>query len=316
MICLLTVEISISQNDSTKKLPSINDSTLIALISKSGCPSTPHFYKKRFAAVISTEAVLYGGSLIGLNQLWYKDYPRSSFHFFNDNNEWLQMDKIGHATTACYIGRVGIHLLKWSGVERKKAIWYVGILGSVYQSTIEILDGYSSQWGFSIGDFSANTAGSFLVVGQELAWDEQRIVLKYSFQQSEFAKYRPNELGKNLQENLLKDYNGQTYCLSVNPSSFMSKNAKFPKWLNVAFGYGANGMTGAVFNPPYIDGNGNQIYFQRYRQYYLSLDVDLTRINTRSRFLKTVFYSIGFIKIPAPSVELSNGKVKGSLLGF
>ena len=275
-----------------------------------------NFNKKRLVVVASTEAVLYGSSLVGLNELWYKSYPRSSFHFFNDNDEWLQMDKIGHTTTAYYIGRIGIGLMKWSGVERKKAIWYGGMLGSLYQSTIEVLDGFSSEWGFSIGDFSANTIGSFMVVGQELAWDEQRIVLKYSFQQSEFAKYRPNELGSNLRENVIKDYNGQTYWLSVNPASFMSKQTKFPKWLNIALGYGANGMTGGSFNPPYVDVAGNQIYFERYRQYYLSLDVDLTRIKTKSKFLKTIFYSIGFIKIPAPSIEFNKNGVKGHWLGF
>jgi hypothetical protein len=274
------------------------------------------FNKRRFALVVSTEAALYTGSLIGLNELWYKDYPRSSFHFFNDNSEWLQMDKIGHATTAYYVGRIGVGFMKWTGVSRKKAIWYGGMLGSLYQSTIEIMDAYSSEWGFSVGDFAANTIGSLLCVGQELAWDDQRIVLKYSFQQSRYAYYRPELLGKNLKENVLKDYNGQTYWLSVNPASFMSKETRFPKWLNVAFGYGAEGMTGGEFNPPYIDGSGNQIYFDRYRQYYLSLDVDLTRIKTKSRFLKTIFYGIGFIKIPAPALEFSKYGVRGSLLGF
>ena len=278
--------------------------------------SVSHLNKKHLGIVLGTEAILYGSSLVGLNELWYKDYPRSSFHFFNDDDEWLQMDKAGHMTTSYYVGRVGVGLLKWSGVDRKKAIWYGGMLGSVYQNTIEVLDGYSSEWGFSIGDFSANTAGSLLCVGEELAWNEQRIVLKYSFQQSEYAKYRPGELGNGLQENWLKDYNGQTYWLSVNPSSFMRKETKFPKWLNVAFGYGAEGMTGGSFNPPYIDANGNQIYFKRYRQYYLSLDVDLTRIKTKSKFVNTVFYSIGYLKIPAPSVEFSNGKIKGNLIGF
>jgi hypothetical protein len=316
-VCLVTVNNSIAQDDSIKILPKVNDSAFVH-IEPLRCPAKVSYSpnKKHLALVVGAEAVLYGGSLIGLNQLWYKDYPRSSFHFFNDNEEWLQMDKIGHFTTSYYVGRVGVGLLKWSGVERKKAIWYGGMLGSVYQSTIEILDGYSSEWGFSVGDFAANTAGSFLVVGQELAWNEQRIVLKYSFRQSEFAAYRPNVLGKNLQENLLKDYNGQTYWLSVNPSSFMSNETKFPKWLNVAFGYGADGMTGGNFNPPYIYGNGNQSHFERVRQYYLSFDVDLTRIKTKSKFLKTVFYTVGFIKIPAPSVEFSNGKIKGSLIGF
>jgi len=272
--------------------------------------------KKRLAIVAGTEAFLYGGSLVGLNELWYKDYPRSSFHLFNDNEEWLQVDKIGHLTTSYYIGRVGVGLLKWTGLERKKAIWFGGMLGSVYQSTIEILDGKSSEWGFSIGDFTANTAGSFFCVVQELAWNEQRIVLKYSFQQSEYAPFRPNLLGTNLQENVLKDYNGQTYWLSVNPYSFMSKESKFPKWLNIAIGYGANGMTGGLFNPPFIDENGLQIYHERYRQYYLSFDIDLTRLKTKSKFLKTVFYSIGFLKVPFPAIEFSEKGVKGNLLGF
>ncbi len=318
-LCLFAGISAIAQNDTSKNSPSVSDSVAKQNNTIFDIATGLHpagLNKKRLGLVIGTEAALYGSSLVGLNQLWYKDYPRSSFHFFNDNNEWLQMDKVGHLTTSYYVGRVGVGLLKWTGVSRKKAIWYGGMLGSVYQSTIEILDGYSSEWGFSPGDLAANTAGSFLCIGQELAWDEQRIVLKYSFRQSEFAKYRPNVLGKNLQENLLKDYNGQTYWLSVNPSAFMRDETKFPKWLNIAIGYGANGMTGGSFNPPYFDASMHQTYFKRYRQYYLSLDVDLTRIKTKSKFLKTVFYSIGYIKIPAPSVEFSNGKVKGWLLGF
>jgi hypothetical protein len=45
--------------------------------------------------VFITEAVLASGALIGLNQLWYSDYPKSEFHFINDNADWLQMDKGG-----------------------------------------------------------------------------------------------------------------------------------------------------------------------------------------------------------------------------
>lgn len=272
--------------------------------------------KKRLFFITGTEAILYTGSLCALNELWYKDYPRSSFHFFNDNKEWLQMDKVGHITTSYYIGRVGIGLFKWAGMERKKAIWYGGMLGSVYQTTIEILDAYSANWGFSIGDFAANTSGSFLVVAQELLWNEQRMVLKYSFQQSKFAHYRPNLLGSNLKENILKDYNGQTYWLSVNPASFMRKQHFFPRWLNVAIGYGAEGMTGGMQNPLIMDQEGQALDFERYRQWYVSLDIDLTRIKTRSVFLKTLFTTIGFVKIPCPALELDKRGIRGNWIGF
>ena len=314
-VCIAFVR-SNAQNDTIRVARPTSEFRVIGGTEFCGYVNRSNFNKKRFSLVAITEAALYGGSLVGLNELWYKDYPRSSMHSFDDNQEWLQLDKIGHVTTSYYVGRVGTQLYKWSGLNRKKAIWYGGMLGSVYQSTIEVLDGYSSQWGFSWGDFAANTAGSLLCIGQELAWDEQRIILKFSFMQSEYSKFRPNLLGKNLQENILKDYNGQTYWLSVNPASFMSDETRFPKWLNIAVGYGANGMTGGNFNPPYIDGNGFQIYHERYRQYYLSFDVDLTRIKTKSKFLNTVFYSIGYLKIPAPALEFSEKGVKGSLLGF
>ncbi len=278
--------------------------------------STKFINKKRLAFVAGTEAVLYSSSLVGLNALWYKNYPRSSFHFFNDNREWLQMDKAGHMLTSYYIGRVGIDFFYWTGMQRKKAIWYGGLLGSAYQTTIEILDGYSSNWGFSMGDFAANSAGSLLVIAQELIWNEQRVVLKYSFKQSKFASYRPNLLGSNLQENLLKDYNGQTYWLSVNPASFMSSKTRFPKWLNVAFGYGANGMIGGMQNPAIFDEQGNSLHFDRYRQLYVSLDIDLTRIKTRSLFLKTIFTTIGFIKIPAPALEFNKYGLRANWIGF
>ncbi|MBI2269764.1 MAG: DUF2279 domain-containing protein [Bacteroidetes bacterium] len=271
----------------------------------------PQFNKIRFNTVIAVEAGLYAGTLAALGTLWYSNYPRSSFHFFNDNDEWLAMDKAGHVVTAYYIGRTGLNLMKWSGVERKKAIWYGGGVGSLYQSTLEILDGFSSQWGFSVGDLAANTLGSALLIGQELAWDEQRFSFKYSFHQTEYPQYRPNMLGNNFMEQSLKDYNGQTYWLSANVSSFLHKENKFPKWLNIAVGYSAEGMTGAMFNPPFDSGGNLLPVFERYRKIYLSLDVDLTRIKTRSHFLKTVFNVIGFIKIPAPALEFSEKGMKG-----
>ncbi len=274
------------------------------------------FNKKRLTAVITTEAIVYTSALIGLNEVWYKDFPHSPFHFFNDDKEWLQMDKAGHAFTAYTIGRVGIDMMKWTGVSRKKAIWFGGMMGSVLLNTVEVLDGYSSAWGFSGSDIAANTAGSLFVIGQELLWDEQRIVLKYSFQQSKYAKYRPSLLGGNFQENLLKDYNGQTYWLSVNLSSFMKKETKFPKWLNIALGYGANGMIGARANPLLVDITGKEIYFERYRQYYLSLDIDLARIKTKSKFVNTVFKTIGFIKFPFPALEFNKYGTKGLWVGF
>ncbi len=272
--------------------------------------------KKRLFLVEGTQTVLAVGSLITLNEIWYKDYPRSSFHTFNDNQEWLGMDKVGHAQTAYTTGRTSYDLLRWCNLPDKKSIWFGGLTGFAYQTAIEVLDGYSTQWGFSTGDILANVTGSALFISQQLIWNDQRIVPKFGFRRSGFAMYRPEVLGSNLAEQIVKDYNGQTYWLSINISSFLKEETRVPKWLNLAVGYGATGMTGGHENPSMTNSQGNAITFNRARQYYLSFDIDLTRINTKSRLLRTIFHTIGFLKIPAPGIELSKQGVRPLLFAF
>jgi len=269
--------------------------------------------KKRRSAVYIAEASAATLALIGLNQLWYADFPRTSFQTVNDNKEWLQLDKVGHMLSSYYIGKLGMEALDWAGESKKNQLLYGATLGFAFLTGVEILDGYSKEWGFSVGDFVANTAGTGLLIGQELLWDEQRINLKYSFHTTKYASLRPEILGENFLQQTIKDYNGQTYWLSANLWSF-NKKSKIPKWLNIAIGYGGEGML-----------SGNRGTFtdhdnfedKRYRQFYLSFDVDLTKIKTRSKLLKTVFSTINFIKIPAPTIEFNtNSKIKFHFLYF
>lgn len=258
--------------------------------------------KKRLGAVVGGQTLLYGTSLYILYHAWYKDYPRSEWHWIDDNSEWMQMDKIGHATTSAYFGKFGYEMYRWAGVKRKKAIWIGGSTGFIFLTVVEVLDGFSEQWGASWGDFAANAFGTGLFISQQLIWNDQRFNLKWSYHETEYAQYRPDQLGSSFMEKMLKDYNGQTYWLSGNIKSFLPKKSKFPNWISVSFGYGANGMIGANSNPSNI--NGEPIPdFPRYRQYFFSLDVDLPKIKTRSHFLKFLFNGLGFIKIPFPTLE-------------
>jgi hypothetical protein len=269
--------------------------------------------KPRRNAVVISEVVLASGALIGLNQLWYADYPKSNFHIINDNAEWLQMDKVGHLYSSYHLGNIGANALKWSGASKKSQLIYGATLGFVFLSSVEVLDGYSSQWGFSYGDLAANAGGTVLFVSQELLWKEQRIVPKFSFHTTVYPSARPNVLGSSFTEQILKDYNGQTYWLSANLNSFF-KQSKIPKWLNIALGYGAEGMITGT------DDLVNTVFFpvkDRTRQFYFSFDADLTKIKTKSPILKTIFSLFNTIKIPAPTFELqSKGKAKFHVLYF
>ena len=206
------------------------------------------------------------------------------------------MDKVGHATTAYQVGMLGKDLMEWGGVSEKKALWYGGLYGAFFLTTVETLDGFSKEWGASWGDLIANTSGTFLFIGQEHLWKEQRIQIKYSFNASEYAKCRPDLLCSNFLQQSLKDYNGQVYWLSFNINSF--KKTSLPDWLNVALGYGADGMY-----------NGNPHEEGTNREFYASLDVNLRKIKTDKKFLDKALKILSFIKVPMPAFKLSQNKL-------
>ena len=267
--------------------------------------------RSKLNTVIIAESTLASATLIGLNQLWYADYEKSKFQTINDNSEWLQMDKFGHVYSSYQLGRLGATALKWSGNSKKNQLLYGGTLGFVFLGAVEVMDGFSKEWGFSWGDIAANGLGTGLFIGQELLWDEQRIAVKFSFHQTNNAQLSPNKLGADFNEQVLKDYNGQTYWLSANIHSFF-KTKHIPKWLNIAFGYGANGMLAGSKD---ID---NQLLTNtgRYRQYYLSFDVNLEKIKTNSHILKTILSVFNTIKVPFPTLEFSQNRLVFHLLYY
>src|SRR5690606_15551627 len=115
--------------------------------------------KRRNAAII-TGAAIATGSIIALNEVWYADYPKSSFHFVNDNAEWLQMDKAGHVFTSYHLGNFTKEALQWTGISERNSLIYGATAGFVFISALEVLDGHSAKWGASAGDLAANAAGT------------------------------------------------------------------------------------------------------------------------------------------------------------
>jgi hypothetical protein len=264
-------------------------------------PSTT-YNSGRVNGTIIVESAIGTAVTIGLNYLWYKKFAHSKFHYFNDNNEWLNVDKVGHATTAYNIAAIQSDVLHWGGVRSGTAALAGTATALAFMSMIELLDGHSEKWGFSKGDMLANLAGCLLFEGQQLLWKQQRISLKFSYHGTIFPSYHPAELGSNLPQRMLKDYNGQSYWLSFNIASFLPASSHFPQWLNLSAGYGAEGMVGAVKNPKEV--NGKPVpEFRRYRQFYLSFDTDLYRMDGLSPLASTLLKVNRTIKTPAPALE-------------
>ena len=257
----------------------------------------------RLAGVVVSTAVLYALSTYLLGKTWYT--RRVPFHAFNDNGEWLQMDKAGHATTAYAISRGEYELFRWSGVPDRAAVLTGGAIALLFQTTLEVFDGHSEGWGFSRGDVAANAAGTALFLGQQLGFGAQPVSLRYGFAKSLYPPYRPELLGRTRIAQWLKDYNGQQYWLSINVAAVLPVGPSFPRWLNLDLGYSASGMTGGRANPPLYGADGRPLVFRRVRQFYLAPDVDLTRLAPAGSTGRMLFGATQFIKLPSPSLEFN-----------
>lgn len=302
---------------------------LFFLLCKPNCAQESIFFEKsdtlntkRLKYVIGTKTLALSATFVGLNELWYKNYERSSFQFFNDNEEWLQMDKLGHLTTGYAVAQVSSNLFQWTGLEHKKSVLAGSGVSLLLLTGVEVLDGFSAQWGFSYGDMIANVVGVGAYASQEFLWGEQRISFKFSYFPSstnqDLAELRPALLGSNWTEQWLKNYNDQTYWLSLNLASFSNKEDKKLPWLNLALGYSGNGMLGGFTNIWEKDGiTYDYSHISRYRTFYLSPDIDLSRIPTNKKALKTIFKALNFVKIPLPTLSVDEkGRAKAYWIYF
>jgi hypothetical protein len=266
----------------------------------------------RALGVASVSGGIWAGSMIGLSNIWYKDVPKSKFHTFDDHKNWLQMDKAGHFYTANKIALLTGNAFRWSGMKATNAALIGTGISLGYQTTLELLDAYSAEWGFSWSDVAANTLGAGFYLGQELLWQEQHFLLKFSAHPTEFAALRPAVLGSSFAERLLKDYNGQTYWLSFNPTQFI-QNSKFPAWICLSLGYSAQAKI-VGDQDTYTDISGKTYVAQR--EFLLSLDIDFSRIPVKRTWLKTVLRQLNYVKIPFPSLLLRDGKLTAVPLYF
>ena len=292
--------------------------------------------KARFNKASLFAGATYTAFSIGLYNTWYKNFEQGSFHFFDDWNEWNNMDKMGHFYTSYFQGVLCYKGAKWTGLNENQSIWTGIILGTLFQSTIEVMDGFSEKWGFSVYDVGYNAAGVGVFALQQKYWNEQRVQFKVSSYRRPYdmnaitamdggattsVQKRANQLfGSSFAERFLKDYNAQTIWASINIHSFLQEDTNFPKWLNLAIGTGSENMFGGFDNAWSTDNAEFSLdsdLFPRYRQFFIGLDFDLTRLPIDSYYWKSLLAIFNIFKIPGPAIEFNTlGQVKFHLIHF
>jgi hypothetical protein len=192
--------------------------------------------KKRVILSSSIIGLGYVSSLIALHDVWYSEFPKSTFHFFNDGSNWMQMDKFGHGFSGYMLSQKAGDLYRWSGV-----------------------------------------------------------------------KNRPEVLGSNFPEQLLKDYNGQTYWFSF-PIGGFAQSVKKMNWLCLSLGYSVDQKL-VGDQDAYLD-------FRAARQFLVSLDIDLTRLPIKNPTLKKVLAQLNMIKIPFSALMIQQGNLSFKPISF
>lgn len=213
---------------------------------------------------------------------------RGEFHFQNDWNYAMSMDKLGHLFDGAFIQALYRGAFEWAGFSPTASVWIGAAFSVAYMTDIEIEDGFATDWGFSPGDQIFNVLGALYPVGQYY-WKPLR---SFNFKWSYYPFQDITSGTKN--GAFLDDYNGQTIWLSMNVHDALSKGAKkvWPDYLNLVMGYGVNDYT-------HID--------TRYADYYIGLDLNWERIIPgNSKFMlwfKNVINHFRFFPLPVLKIN-------------
>ncbi|MCA4897422.1 MAG: DUF2279 domain-containing protein [Bacteroidota bacterium] len=249
------------------------------------------FLQSKLKWIAAAMSLIYAALVLALSLAWYKDQMIEPFHFFNDLPEWKQLDKLAHFFWTFQVSALVFRLLSWGGWQSAK---WASLIGFVLVSSVEIPDGFSAGYGASIFDLVANALGAGCFFAQMHFFKSIRFFAKFSFHATPYAIQRPSLLGDGFLQELLKDYNGQTFWYAWAPA------IKFwPRWLSLAVGLGAEGM---IYGR---DAENLSHGFVPFRKIVFSVDLNFASLKFERPWLQAITYPFHIIKFPAPALEVS-----------
>lgn len=248
------------------------------------------------AIVGSALAATVIGLHINQQNAWWSG-QRRSFHFVEDWQSALQVDKMGHSYGAYIMSYAFSEALIASGFSWDDATIIGAALGLADQTYIETEDGFASDWGFSPTDFYSDAFGSIFFLAQHYVPFLQNFTPKWQYVPSEWT-------GKpiiNRPRNFVDDYNSSTFWWSVDVYNMLPKESKkyWPSWLSIAVGYGGDAID-AVTDPTQPPDQLSE------RRYIIGLDFNVARLLPEGpSFWNWFRQTLNCVKFPAPSIEFT-----------
>jgi len=246
----------------------------------------------RLAGVASFTLVAYGAAYgFVFKKGWWGDKGRG-FHFENDFDYALNLDKLGHFAAGVAIGETFYEGYRWAGASEFQSYLFAGLTALATHIAIDIKDGFAPSWGFSFCDVLSGGLGGFLPMAERYVPLFKYIDLKWSYWINSTAYY-DNE-GHTMNGGIFTDdYVNHTYWLSVKTYRLLPEAARkyYPSWLAIAVGLSIDdGVFTGARNP--------------HREVYIALDYDLEAFRPQSRLARTIIKALNYFKLPAPTIQV------------
>jgi len=264
---------------------------------------------RRLAVLGASGAVAHWAGFKYFERTWYQGEKRQSIRWLRDwsGNTYLHMDKGGHFMGGMFMSRSLGDAFQWSGFSPKTAAGLGAAASWAMLFEVEMRDAYFADWGFSIPDFLANTAGASMPLVHEL-WPRTQVVgFKFSWWPSPLYLDHDERVAAGLPNTryAIDDYQGMTFWLTLDlePTLPTRLQPRWPDWLGVAVGYSARGMHGAN-----VKSRGREREFPNLpsarSEVLLSLDYDARQLPPGGWMWEQFKAQLNWLRFPAPAVRV------------
>ncbi|MDP1675836.1 MAG: DUF2279 domain-containing protein [Bacteroidota bacterium] len=245
--------------------------------------------------------VVYSASSLYVEYKWWWEGNYHPFKHENDgfwNNYSVGVDKIGHFYTSYLYFHFTYDILQWATFDEETSLWLAIAFPAANALSIEIGDGFST-YAFSNSDLIANSLGIAYSVLQKKAPFFENFTFKWSYYPSGIIPFDGRF-------RITDDYDGHLYWLSFNVHNLLPVKLQeyYPRWLNVAVGYGGKNISGRPsWVGPSITSSGKP-----QRKWAVSFDYNLMEIPLDGGLWNPLKSLLNNFKFPAPGLKQIQGQ--------
>ncbi|MDP7447388.1 MAG: DUF2279 domain-containing protein [Candidatus Latescibacteria bacterium] len=270
---------------------------------------TEGLHLDRLAALGAGGVVAHWAGFRYFDRAWYQGEKRGSIRWLRDwsGNTYLHMDKGGHFMGGMFMSRSLGDAFRWTGFTPRAAAGLGAATSWALLFEVEMRDAYFADWGFSIPDFLANTAGASVPLMHTLWPRTQALNFKFSWFPSPLYLDYDERLaaGRPRTRYAIDDYEGMTFWLALTVEQALPKRlqTRWPDWLGFAVGYSARGMHGAN-----VKSRGREREYPElpsaHPEILLSLDYDARYMPAGGWLWEEFKQQLNWLHFPAPAVRV------------